>query len=179
MILSCHDSVASSFPSFASVPSPFGCGFPRRAFLNLFAANQHKLLSISTLHKNAGFFAVFSGVPAAIGFVLLCALCDSARAMKPNEITAQIVHAAYRVHTQLGPGLLETVPEQRGDPVGSGKDFRAESAENAERAQGACGVGEAVDMAIPPKTARNQTQAFPIRANRAQSSLIVLFFELP
>jgi hypothetical protein len=75
--------------------------------------------------------------------------------MKPNEITAQIVHAAYRVHTQLGPGLLETVPEQRGDPVGSGKDFRAESAENAERAQGACGVGEAVDMAIPPKTARN------------------------
>ena len=77
--------------------------------------------------------------------------------MKPNEITAQIVHAAYRVHTQLGPGLLETVPEQRGDPVGSGKDFRAESAENAERAQGACGVGEAVDMAIPPKTARNHT----------------------
>ena len=75
--------------------------------------------------------------------------------MKPNEITAQIVHAAYRVHTQLGPGLLETVPEQRGDPVGSGKDSRAESAENAEHAQGACGVGEAVDMAIPPKTARN------------------------
>ena len=78
--------------------------------------------------------------------------------MKPNEITAQIVHAAYRVHTQLGPGLLETVPEQRGDPVGSGKDFRAESAENAEHAQGACGVGEAVDMAIPPKTARNRAK---------------------
>ena len=108
------------------------------------------------LCRFAWFFAVFSGVPAAIGFVLLCALCDSARAMKPNEITAQIVHAAYRVHTQLGPGLLETVPEQRGDPVGSGKDFRAESAENAERAQGACGVGEAVDMAIPPKTAKNR-----------------------
>ena len=106
-------------------------------------------------------------IAAGIGFVLLCALCDSARAMKPNEITAQIVHAAYRVHTQLGPGLLETVPEQRGDPVGSGKDFRAESAENAERAQGACGVGEAVDMAIPPKTARNQTQALSIRPNRA------------
>ena len=31
--------------------------------------------------------------------------------MKPNEITAQIVDAAYRVHSQLGPGLLETVYE--------------------------------------------------------------------
>jgi GxxExxY protein len=31
--------------------------------------------------------------------------------MKPNEITAQIVDAAYRVHTQLGPGLLESVYE--------------------------------------------------------------------
>ncbi|HEX3718578.1 MAG TPA: GxxExxY protein [Verrucomicrobiae bacterium] len=31
--------------------------------------------------------------------------------MKPNEITAQIVDAAYRIHTQLGPGLLETVYE--------------------------------------------------------------------
>ena len=31
--------------------------------------------------------------------------------MKPNEITAQIVDAAYRIQTQLGPGLLETVYE--------------------------------------------------------------------
>jgi hypothetical protein len=29
MILSRHDSVASSFPSFPSVPSPFGGGIPR------------------------------------------------------------------------------------------------------------------------------------------------------
>jgi len=32
----------------------------------------------------------FSIKPAANGFVFLCDLCDSARAMKPNEITAQI-----------------------------------------------------------------------------------------
>jgi hypothetical protein len=50
-------------------------------------------------------------MPAAIGFVFLCDLCDSARAMKPNEITAPIVAAACRIHPQLGPGLLETVPE--------------------------------------------------------------------
>ena len=31
--------------------------------------------------------------------------------MKPNEITAQIVDAAYHVHTKLGPGLLESVYE--------------------------------------------------------------------
>ncbi len=31
--------------------------------------------------------------------------------MGPNEITAQIVDAAYKIHTQLGPGLLETVYE--------------------------------------------------------------------
>ena len=31
--------------------------------------------------------------------------------MEPNEITAQIVDAAYKIHTQLGPGLLETVYE--------------------------------------------------------------------
>ena len=95
--------------------------------------------------------------------------------MKPNEITAQIVHAAYRVHTQLGPGLLETVPEQRGDPVGSGKDFRAESAENAERAQGACGVGEAVDMAIPPKTARNREPPRKIRKLENLRGIILQF----
>jgi hypothetical protein len=35
------------------------------------------------------------------------------------------------------------------------KDSRAEAAESAERAKGACGMGEAVEMAIPPKTARN------------------------
>jgi GxxExxY protein len=31
--------------------------------------------------------------------------------MEPNDITAQIVDAAYNIHTQLGPGLLETVYE--------------------------------------------------------------------
>ena len=31
--------------------------------------------------------------------------------MEPNEITAQIVDAAYHIHTSLGPGLLETVYE--------------------------------------------------------------------
>ena len=50
-------------------------------------------------------------MPAAIGFVFLCDLCDSARAMKPNEITAPIVAAVCRIHTQLRPGLLETVYE--------------------------------------------------------------------
>jgi len=59
----------------------------------------------------SGFFAVFNGMAAAIGLVFLCDLRDSARALKPNEITAQIVDAAYRIHTQLGPGLLETVCE--------------------------------------------------------------------
>ncbi len=29
----------------------------------------------------------------------------------PNEITRQIVDAAYKLHTELGPGLLETVYE--------------------------------------------------------------------
>jgi hypothetical protein len=57
------------------------------------------------------FFAVFSGVPAAIGFVFLCDLCDSARAMKPNETTAQIVDAAYRIHTQLGQRISRRVAE--------------------------------------------------------------------
>jgi len=42
------------------------------------------------LFRGKWFFAVFSGKPAAIGFVFLCDLRDSARAMKPNEITAQI-----------------------------------------------------------------------------------------
>jgi GxxExxY protein len=31
--------------------------------------------------------------------------------MAPNEITSQIVDAAYKLHTTLGPGLLETVYE--------------------------------------------------------------------
>ena len=31
--------------------------------------------------------------------------------MEPNEITALIVDAAYKIHLQLGPGLLETVYE--------------------------------------------------------------------
>jgi GxxExxY protein len=31
--------------------------------------------------------------------------------MEPNEVTAQIVDAAYLIHTRLGPGLLETVYE--------------------------------------------------------------------
>jgi GxxExxY protein len=31
--------------------------------------------------------------------------------MEPNEVTAEIVDAAYKIHTQLGPGLLETVYE--------------------------------------------------------------------
>ena len=31
--------------------------------------------------------------------------------MQPNEITGQIVDAAYRVHSTMGPGLLESVYE--------------------------------------------------------------------
>jgi GxxExxY protein len=31
--------------------------------------------------------------------------------MEPNEITRQIVDAAYKLHSELGPGLLETVYE--------------------------------------------------------------------
>jgi len=31
--------------------------------------------------------------------------------MHPNEITRQIVDAAYKIHTALGPGLLESVYE--------------------------------------------------------------------
>jgi hypothetical protein len=57
--------------------------------------------------------------------------------MKPNEITAQIVDAACRIHTQLGQRTSRRV------------------AESAERAKGACAVWKPVDMAIPPKTARN------------------------
>jgi hypothetical protein len=70
---------------FLSVPSASSC-FPPSAFISVICG------------QNERFFAVFSGVPAAIGFVFLCDLCDSARGMKPNEITAQIVDAAYRIH---------------------------------------------------------------------------------
>jgi GxxExxY protein len=31
--------------------------------------------------------------------------------MHPNEITSQIIDAAYKVHTKIGPGLLESVYE--------------------------------------------------------------------
>jgi GxxExxY protein len=31
--------------------------------------------------------------------------------MAPNQITAQVVGAAFKIHTQLGPALLETVYE--------------------------------------------------------------------
>jgi hypothetical protein len=31
--------------------------------------------------------------------------------MEPNQVTEQIVDAAYKIHSQLGPGLLETVYE--------------------------------------------------------------------
>ena len=31
--------------------------------------------------------------------------------MQPNEITGQIIDAAYKVHTKMGPGLLESVYE--------------------------------------------------------------------
>jgi hypothetical protein len=50
---------------------------------------------------------------------------------------------------------IGALPEQRRDLVSSGKDTRAEAAGSAERAKGAFGAGEAVDMTIPPKTAGN------------------------
>jgi GxxExxY protein len=31
--------------------------------------------------------------------------------MEPNEISGQVIDAAYKLHTKLGPGLLETVYE--------------------------------------------------------------------
>jgi hypothetical protein len=36
-------------------------------------------------------------------------LREKIRFMEPNEITAQVVDAAFKIHSQLGPGLLETV----------------------------------------------------------------------
>ena len=38
-------------------------------------------------------------------------LREKIRIMEPNEVTAQIVDAASKNHTGLGPGLLETVYE--------------------------------------------------------------------
>ena len=38
-------------------------------------------------------------------------LREKIRIMEPNEVTAQIVDAAYQIHVELGPGLLETVYE--------------------------------------------------------------------
>ena len=38
-------------------------------------------------------------------------LREKVRSMAPNEITAQMVDAACKIHTPLGPGLLETVDE--------------------------------------------------------------------
>src|SRR5271166_4962505 len=49
-----------------------------------------------------------------MAFAFLCVLRDSARhipLMRLNDVTAQIVDAAYQIHQQLGPGLLETVDE--------------------------------------------------------------------
>ena len=42
----------------------------------------------------------------------------------------------------------------------TGNDSRAEAAESAEHAKGACGTGEPADMAIPPKTARNPFRGY-------------------
>ena len=36
---------------------------------------------------------------------------ETRAALAPNEITRRIVDAAYKLHTVLGPGLLETVYE--------------------------------------------------------------------
>jgi hypothetical protein len=71
--------------------------------------------------------------------------------MKPNEITAQIVDAACRIHTQIGPGLLET---ETTSSVWA-KNL-AQSRGERRLAKEACAVWEPVDMAIPPKTARNR-----------------------
>jgi len=55
-------------------------------------------LNTRNLRNKFRSFAVFGGMPAAIGFVFLCDLCDSARAMKPNEITAPIITGrSYRL----------------------------------------------------------------------------------
>src|ERR1022692_2597053 len=55
------------------------------------------------MQSSAGFRLPFSAPSAT--------LRESIRIMEPNEVTAQIVDAAYQIHSQLGPGLLETVYE--------------------------------------------------------------------
>src|SRR6202021_1821857 len=57
-------------------------------------------LAISNLIHLLGFRLSFSASSAT--------LREKIRLMEPNEITAQIVDAAYKIHTELGPGLLET-----------------------------------------------------------------------
>jgi len=36
---------------------------------------------------------------------------ETGASLSPNEITGHIVDAAYKLHTSIGPGLLETVYE--------------------------------------------------------------------
>jgi len=38
-------------------------------------------------------------------------LREQIRIMEPNEVTAQIVDAAFKIYIELDPGLLETVYE--------------------------------------------------------------------
>jgi hypothetical protein len=51
--------------------------------------------------------------------------------------------------SQLGSFCNSTSATLREPHSQTGKDTRAEAAESAERAKGACGAGEPVDMAIP------------------------------
>ena len=41
----------------------------------------------------------------------LCALCGETRGLKVNEVSGIVVDAALKVHTALGPGLLESAYE--------------------------------------------------------------------
>jgi hypothetical protein len=47
-------------------------------------------------------------------------LREQSRIMEPNEVSAQMVDAACKIHIELGPGLLETGPQ-------SNEEARAES----------------------------------------------------
>jgi hypothetical protein len=63
-----------------------------------FAAKERKEHKDRNLWNSSWFFAVFGGMPASIGFVFLCALRDSARAMKPSPFdcdAARCVHSAF------------------------------------------------------------------------------------